>query len=192
MKIRFHSSLLRLVLLTGLFTFASVSLHAGGDGTTTSVKLSIRDKPATFKIDVSRAKINLIGTEGDTVTVTSLTGENDGKQCQGDGLRRLDDDISFALVENDHVVSLTTGGDHPVLKIVVPRAIAVDFRPKQGADLMLKNISGGHRDSRPRWQSPDRRYFRIIGRGYWAWRTSRHLHHCPNPVGCHHIDGWRG
>lgn len=142
MKIRFHTPLLRCLLLIGLSAFAGAALRAGEDGTTTSVKLSAPDKPATLKIDIIWAKIDLTGTDGDTVTVTSVTGDNDGQQSRGDGLRRLDDEVSFDLVERDNVVSLKiTGGNTPVLKITVPRAIALDFKA-QAAELRVQNLTG--------------------------------------------------
>ena len=142
MKTRFHTSLLRFLLLIGLSTFASAALHAGEDGTTTSVKLSAPDKPATLKVDIIWAKIDLIGTDGDTVTVTSVTGDNDGKQTREGGLRRLDDEVSFDLVEHDNVVSLKIiGGNTPVLRIAAPRSIALDFKA-QAAELRVQNITG--------------------------------------------------
>lgn len=142
MKIRFHTPLLRCLLLIGLSTFAGAALRAGEEGNTTSVKLSAPDKPATLKIDIIWAKIDLTGTDGDTVKVTSVSGENDNKQSSGDGLRRLDDEASFDLVEHDNVVSLkVTGGNTPVLRIAAPRAIALDFKA-QAAELRVKDLAG--------------------------------------------------
>ncbi len=70
------------------------------------------------------------------------------KSTRSDGLRRLDDEISFELTEKDNVVSLRLAGDNPwanhdaEFKISVPRAMALDVKTEAGGDLTVKDITG--------------------------------------------------
>jgi energy-coupling factor transporter ATP-binding protein EcfA2 len=147
MKIKFSSSLLRLLLAASLGTLASVSLRADEEGATAKVKLSSPDKPATFRIEMPWADIHIVGIDGDTVTVESSLNEK-GKDNRDDGLRRLDDEVSFELTEHENTVSLSIAGGNPWaahdgdFKISVPRAIALDIKTETGGDLEIKDVVG--------------------------------------------------
>lgn len=143
MKIQLHAFRLRYLLLFGLPAFSCTSLRAGETGTTASVTLSAPGQPATLNIDVTEAEIELTGGDGDTITVTSTPNEKDAKKNHANGLRRLDDSDRFDLSENKNIVSLTiTGDSKPTLKVLVPRAVSLDAKFKQGANLKVKNLTG--------------------------------------------------
>jgi hypothetical protein len=141
------SSLLRGLVLAALFTTATARAD-DGEGSTATVKLSAPGKPATLRIDVPWADIHIIGVEGSTVTVESTIKEQGAKEKRDDGLRRLDDEVSFELTEHDNLVSLRLAGENPwashdaEFKISVPRAMAVDVRTETGGDLGVKDVDG--------------------------------------------------
>ncbi len=145
MKTNIPSALLRFLFAAGLS--AAALAWADEDGATASVKLSAPGKPATLQINVPWADIHIAGTDGDTVTVVSSIDQK-GKETRSDGLRRLDDEVSFELVEHDNTVSLRIAGDNPwashdaEFKITVPRAMALDVKTETGGDLSVKDIDG--------------------------------------------------
>jgi Putative adhesin len=148
MKTNLPNKFLRCLLVAGLATLARAAAHADEDGATASVKLSAPGKPATLRIDVPWADIRITGGDGGTVTVASTIAQKGGKETRSDGLRRLDDEVSFELTEHDNLVSLRLAGDNPwashdaEFKISVPRAMALDVRTESGGDLEVKNIEG--------------------------------------------------
>ena len=145
MKTNIPSLLLRFLFAAGLA--AAALAWADDEGVTATVKLSAPGKPATLQINMPWADIQIAGTDGDTVTVVSSIGEK-GKETRSDGLRRLDDQVSFELVEHDNTVSLRIAGDNPwashdaEFKISVPRAMALDVKTEAGGDLAVKDIDG--------------------------------------------------
>lgn len=122
--------------------------HAGDDGSTATVKLSNPGKPATLRVDVPWADIKITGVESDTVTVESTIDQKGAKETRSDGLRRLDDEVTFELTEHDNVVNLSLAGDsawgnHDAeFKLSVPRTMALDIKTEAGGDLTVKNTDG--------------------------------------------------
>ncbi len=146
MKTNVTSSLLRLLFAASLS--AAVLGWADDEGTTATVKLSAPGKPATLQVNMPWADIHITGVDGDTVTVKSTLNQKGAKETRDDGLRRLDDEISFELTEHDNVVSLRLSGDNPwashdgEFEISLPRAMALDVKTEAGGDLVVKNIEG--------------------------------------------------
>lgn len=141
-------ALLRRLFLTGL-SLSALTVWAGENSTTSSVKLSAPGKPATLRINLPWADIHLSGVDSDTVTVESSVGENGPKKNRDAGLRRLDDETNFVLTENNNVVSLTlantdpaAGGNNAAFNISMPRTMALDLRTELGGDVMVKDIAG--------------------------------------------------
>jgi hypothetical protein len=145
MKTNITSQLFRLLFIASL---AAATLGRADDGSTASVKLSAPGKPATLRIDVPWADIHITGGDGDTITVESTINQKDAKTTRDDGLRRLDDEVSFELTEHDNTVSLRLAGDNPwanhdaEFKISMPRAMALDVKTEAGGDLVVKNVEG--------------------------------------------------
>jgi len=145
MKNHIPSKFLRFLLAAGLS--AAALAWADEDGATATVKLSAPGKPSTLQVNVPWADIHITGTDGDTVTVVSSLDQK-GKETRSDGLRRLDDQVSFELVEHDNTVTLRIAGDNPwashdaEFKLTVPRAMALDVKTEAGGDLSVKDIDG--------------------------------------------------
>jgi hypothetical protein len=138
---------LRFALIASLV--AAPLARAGDDeGSTATVKLSAPGKPATLTLDMPWADIRIVGVDGDTVTVESTLTQKNAKPTRPGGLRRLDDEVSFELTENDNVVTLRLAGDNPwaghdaEFKISVPRAMTLNLKTDAGGDLIVKNVEG--------------------------------------------------
>ena len=146
MKTHIPSPFLRFLFAAGLS--AAALAWADGDGANATVKLSAPGKPSTLQINMPWADIHIEGVDGDTVTVVSSIDQKGAKESRGDGLRRLDDEVSFELTEHDNTVTLRLAGDNPwashdaEFKISVPRAMALDIKTEAGGDLTVKNIDG--------------------------------------------------
>jgi Putative adhesin len=146
MKTTRPARFLRLLFAAGLS--AAALAWADEDGATATVRLSAPGKPATLQINMPWADIHIVGVDGDTVTVESTINQKGGKETRGDGLRRLDDEVSFELTEHDNLVSLCLAGDNPwashdaEFKISLPRAMALDVKTEAGGDLVVKDIDG--------------------------------------------------
>jgi len=146
MKTNIPSHLFRLLFIGSLSVAAL--LRADDDGTTATVKLSAPGKPAILRVEMPWADIKIVGVDGDTVTVESSIDQKGAKSNRGDGLRRLDDEVSFELTEHDNTVSLRLAGDNPwanhdaEFKISVPRAMALDVKTEAGGELTVKNLDG--------------------------------------------------
>ena len=146
MKTTIPSQVLRLLFAAGLA--ATTLAWADQDGATATVRLSAPGKPATLRVDLPWADIKILGVDGDTVTVESTLTQKGAKETRGDGLRRLDDEVSFELTEHDNIVSLRLAGDNPgsnggaEFKISVPRAMGLDVRTEAGGDLAVSNVAG--------------------------------------------------
>jgi hypothetical protein len=116
--------------------------------TSATVKLSAPDKPATLTLDMPWADIRIVGVDGDTVTVESTLTQKNRKPTRPGGLRRLDDEVSFELTENDNLVTLRLAGDNPwaghdaEFKISVPRAMKLNLKTDAGGDLVVKDVEG--------------------------------------------------
>ena len=126
-------------------------------------------KPGTLKITDAISHVEIQGSNGAEITVSSPLAIRNPDGADEDGFRRLDAVASFELVEKDNIITLkiSQGGDKPALrndfKITLPRgtniiietessqsdryvAIAdtdgdVDINIKNG-DIMLKNTAG--------------------------------------------------
>ncbi len=147
MKTNIPSSLLRFALLATL-AVAPLARAGGDDSTTATVKLSAPGKPATLSLDMPWADIRITGVDGDTVTVESSLNQKNTKHPRPGALRRLDDEVSFELVEKDNVVTVRLVGDNPwaghdaEFKISVPRAMALSLKTDAGGDLVVSGVEG--------------------------------------------------
>ncbi|HVT74083.1 MAG TPA: DUF4097 family beta strand repeat-containing protein [Lacunisphaera sp.] len=146
MKTNIPSLLCRGLLAAGLA--AATLARADDDGSSAAVKLSAPDKPATLRVDVPWADINITGVDGDTVTVKSSLDKKGHAEARPGGLRRLDDEVTFDLSEHDNVVTLRIAGDNPWashdadFKVTVPRRMAISVKTDAGGDLVVNNLDG--------------------------------------------------
>jgi Sec-independent protein translocase protein TatA len=148
MKNHIPTTLLRGLLAAGLTAFALARAHADEETTTATVTLSAPGKPATLRVDMPWADIQIVGTDGNSVTVESALAQKGAKPTRKDGLRRLDDEVTFELSEKDNVVTLRMAGENPWashdagFKLKVPRAMGLDIKTETGGDLTVKNVEG--------------------------------------------------
>jgi hypothetical protein len=148
MKTHRSFPLLRLLCATLLATTVLPRTQADEASTTATATLSAPGKPATLRVDMPWADIQIVGVAGDTVTVETTLTQQGAASTRGDGLRRLDDEVSFELTEKDNIVSLRLAGENPwaghdaEFKISVPRAMALDIKTEAGGDLKVKDITG--------------------------------------------------
>ncbi|HTL69144.1 MAG TPA: DUF4097 family beta strand repeat-containing protein [Lacunisphaera sp.] len=146
MKTNLPSLLCRSLFAAGLA--AAALARADDDGSSAAVKLSAPDKPATLRVDVPWADINISGVDGDTVTVKSSLDRKGHAEVRPGGLRRLDDEVTFDLSEKDNVVTLRIAGDNPWashdadFKVTVPRRMAISVKTEAGGDLVVNNVDG--------------------------------------------------
>ncbi len=147
MKNNIPSHLLRFALIASL-AVAPLARAGDNDRTTATVKLSAPGKPATLSLDMPWADIRITGVDGDTVTVESSLNQKNTKHPRPGALRRLDDEVSFELVEKDNVVTVRLVGDNPwaghdaEFKISVPRAMALSLKTDAGGDLVVLGVEG--------------------------------------------------
>ncbi|MDB6115188.1 MAG: hypothetical protein JWQ62_2133 [Lacunisphaera sp.] len=143
-SLRVFSAALIATLLAG----ATTARGGNDDGDTATVKLSAPGKPSTLKLDMPWADIHVVGTNDDSVTVVSSIAQKGAKPSRPGGLRRLDDEVSFEVVEHDNVVTLRMAGDNPwaghdaEFRISVPHAMALDLKTDAGGDLIVENTDG--------------------------------------------------
>jgi hypothetical protein len=147
MKTNIPARFLRCLLLVGLLA-APLARADEGEGSNATVKLSAPGKPATLSLDMPWADISIVGVDGDTVTVESSLNQKSSKPARPGSLRRLDDEVSFELLEENNVVTLRLAGENPwaghdaEFKISVPRAMALNLKTATGGDLEVKGVEG--------------------------------------------------
>jgi hypothetical protein len=143
------SRLLRSLLAASLLAAAVTRVRAGDDDTTVATAtLSAPDKPGTLQIEMPWADIKVVGVDGNTVTVESSLTQKGAKTTRSDGMRRLDDEVTFELSEKANVISLRMAGDNPwashnaEFKIKMPRALALTVKTEAGGDLAVSQVDG--------------------------------------------------
>jgi hypothetical protein len=119
------------------------------EGTTiTRLKFSDPAKPGIFKASLPWADVHITGTEGDEIVVTSTLTEKGKGEVRPDGLRRLDEEVSFEILEKNNVAKLEIVGGNPwasrgaEFKITVPRHTALVLHTEAGGDLKVENVEG--------------------------------------------------
>ena len=148
MKIQ-PSTLLRLGALAAALALISGPVRADDDETTTTrLKFSDPAKPGTLKASLPWADLHITGTSGDEIVVTSTLEQKGQKQERPDGLRRLDEDVSFELSEKNNVATLQVVGDNvwaahgAEFKIQLPHNTALMLRTEAGGDMVVENVDG--------------------------------------------------
>jgi len=119
------------------------------DGATARVKFSDASKPGTLKLSLPWAEARVTAIDGDEVIVTSSLDEKTRSgEVDHEGFRRLDDDLTFELVEKNNVATITIAGDNPwassgaEFDIKVPRNTNLVLRTEAGGDINVKGIEG--------------------------------------------------
>lgn len=116
----------------------------------TTERLSFSDKtrPGTLKINMAFAEIDIRGTSGGEVVVSSSLGKKNGAQIDADGFRRLDQETAFELVEENNIATLRIAGGNQwtasdaEFKILVPRSTNLVIKTQSGGGVEIDDIDG--------------------------------------------------
>lgn len=144
---KIHSTILRLGAACVALTFAGL-LRADEETSTSSIKFSDPAKPGTLKLLLPWADVHVTGTDGNEVVVTSSLNDKRKHEVRKDGLRRLDDEVSFALSESGNVVVVAIVGENAwaahgsEFSIKVPRSTSLVVRTEAGGDIEVEKVEG--------------------------------------------------
>lgn len=141
---------LRLLFLLAAAAAAAAPGRAQSDddATTASVRFSAADQPGTLRIDVPWGDLKITGADVAEVTVRSSLNEKNKSKRTKDGLRRLDEEVSFELVEKNNVVTLSVAGDAGFgnqaaeFEITVPRRTSLELKTDMGGDIDVRAVEG--------------------------------------------------
>jgi hypothetical protein len=141
----------RLLLLLAATAFLAPVLRAAddeSDGSTARIKFSDPGKPGTLKLSLPWAEVHITGTDGQEVVVTSSLDQKGNADVDHEGFRRLDTDVTFELLEQDNVATVTVAGDNAwatqgsEFEIKVPRNTNLILRTELGGEVEVDGVEG--------------------------------------------------
>jgi hypothetical protein len=144
-------SLLRLGVACAALAGTAVALHAADENSeqnTVRSKFSDPSKPGTLKVSLPWAEVHVTGGDGNEIVVTSTLEQKGKKEVDKDGFRRLDEDVSFEVVEKNNVATIIMSGDNlwaahgAEFHVQVPRNTSLILRTEAGGDVNVENIDG--------------------------------------------------
>ena len=122
--------------------------HEESAGTTTRAKFSDPAKPGTLKLSLPWAEARVTGTDGNEIIVTSTLEQKGHREVDHEGFRRLDEDLTFELVEHNNVATISIAGDNAwtsngaEFDIQVPRNTNLILRTEAGGDINVHGVEG--------------------------------------------------
>lgn len=145
-------SLFRLGAACAALAFTATALQAADENSeqnTIRSKFSDPAKPGTLKVSLPWAEVRVSGTDGNEIVVTSSIEEKGkSKEVDPDGFRRLDEDVSFEVVEKNNTATIVMSGDNlwaahgAEFHVQVPRNTNLILRTEAGGDVQVENIDG--------------------------------------------------
>lgn len=117
-------------------------------GATARVKFTDPGIPGTLKLSIPWAELRITGTDGAEVIVTSSLDQKGRAEVDDEGFRRLDEDVSFELVEKDNVAVISVTGDNAwashgaEFEIKVPRNTNLIIRTSLGGEIAVDGVEG--------------------------------------------------
>jgi hypothetical protein len=150
MKSLFHPypRLLALLAAAALLAPAVRAQDDDSDGATARVKFSDSTKPGTLRLVLPWAEAHITATDGDEVIVTSSLDQKGRSEVDHEGFRRLDEDVTFELIEKDNVAAVLVAGDNlwathgAEFEIKVPRSTHLIIRTEIGGDIEVEGVEG--------------------------------------------------
>jgi hypothetical protein len=115
---------------------------------TARVQFSDSTKPGTLKLHLPWAEARITATDGKEVIVTSTLDQKGRKEVDSEGFRRIDEDVTFEVVEKDNVATITIAGDNQwaaqgaEFDIKVPRSTNLILRTEAGGDIEVNGVEG--------------------------------------------------
>ena len=117
---------------------------------TARVQFSDPAKPGTLKLSLPWAEARITATDGKEVIVTSTLDQKGRKEVDSEGFRRIDEDVSFEVVEKNNVATITIAGDNQwaaqgaEFDIKVPRNTNIDVSVFS-ASVTVEGVEGSHK-----------------------------------------------
>ncbi|HLP24064.1 MAG TPA: hypothetical protein VK477_00200, partial [Acidobacteriota bacterium] len=108
-------SLLRFGAACAALAISAAALQAADESSeqnTIRSKFSDPSKPGTLKVSLPWAEVHVTGTDGNEIVVTSTLEQKGKKEVDQDGFRRLDEDVSFEVVEKNNTATIVMSGDN--------------------------------------------------------------------------------
>jgi hypothetical protein len=142
---------LRLGAALAAMAFVSTAARAdeaGAEATTARIKFSDPAKPGTLRAELPWADVHVTGSDVAEIVVTSSLNQKGREEPRPDGLRRLDQDVTFELAEKDNVATLQIAGDNAwsahgsEFNIQVPRNTSLVLHTQAGGDIVVENVQG--------------------------------------------------
>lgn len=115
---------------------------------TERISFSDKSRPGTLKINIPTAEIEVQGTDGDEIVVTSSLDKKGAPKVDDEGFRRLDQEVAFELVENNNVATLRISGGNPwfasgaEFEIRVPRNTNLSIKTQSGDGIEIDDVDG--------------------------------------------------
>jgi hypothetical protein len=134
-------NLLTVVLATavGLATGAARDHDDEPSGATARVKFSDPSKPGTLKLSLPWAEARVTATDGNEIVVTSTLEQKGHREVDNEGFRRIDEDMTFELVEKNNVATVIVAGDNAW----VPQGAEFEIQVPRNTNLILRTEAGG-------------------------------------------------
>lgn len=143
--------LLRFGAACAALALSAAALPAADNNTdqnTVRSKFSDPAKPGTLKVALPWAEVQVSGTDGSEIVVTSSLEQKGKKEVDQDGFRRLDEDVTFEITEKNNVATIVMTGENPwsaqgaEFHVQVPRNTNLVLRTEAGGDIKVENIDG--------------------------------------------------
>jgi hypothetical protein len=122
--------------------------HDESAGSTSRAKFSDPSKPGTLKLSLPWAEARVTAIDGNEIIVTSTLEQKGHRELDHEGFRRLDEDLTFELVEHNNVATISIAGDNPWIPqgaefdIQVPRNTNLILRTEAGGDISVSGVEG--------------------------------------------------
>lgn len=118
-------------------------------GATVRSKFSDASKPGTLRLSLPWAEARITATDGNEIVVSSSLDEKHHRnEVDHEGFRRLDEDLTFELVEKNNIATISIVGDNAWVAngaefdIKVPRNTNLVLRTEAGGDISVAGVEG--------------------------------------------------
>lgn len=145
----FPPSLARLTPLLAALALLAPALPAQDDaGSTARIRFSDPAKPGVLKLSLPWAEVRVTGTDDDEIVVASTLDQKGRRETDDEGFRRLDEEATFELVEENNVATVRLAGDSAWVahgaefEIRVPRRTGLVIRTQAGGDIVVTGVEG--------------------------------------------------
>jgi hypothetical protein len=143
------NSITRCATVLAALAFAATVLPAQPEGGSTArTKFSDPAKPGVLKLSLPWAEVRVTGTDDNEIVVSSTLDQKGRSETDDEGFRRLDEETTFELVEENNVATVRIAGDNAwaahgaEFEIRVPRSTSLVIRNQAGGDIAVEGVEG--------------------------------------------------